>query len=121
MARLVLGAVLAVFMLFLGGSMHGARAEVEQQSIVVHLGDLDMTNMKGGRRALLRISRAASEVCGGRPYGPLLMEHRQWRTCMVAATADAVRRLDRPMMYAVYEERFGTMPESALIRTAARS
>jgi UrcA family protein len=72
-------------------------------SITVSFRDLDLSSIEGATALYHRIQAAAKQVCG-RP-GPDLLEQGLWRSCYRNATADAVGKVNSPLLTAVHKGR----------------
>ncbi len=74
-----------------------------EPSVTVSFRDLDVSNIAGATTLYHRIQGAAGLVCGHR--GPGLVEQMAWRACYRNATADAVRKVNAPLLTAVHAGR----------------
>jgi UrcA family protein len=108
MYRSTVGAVVAALVLI---TPNLARASEDQQEVVVRVGDLDTTTERGADRALLRIRRAARDVCDVSPGRRSLEDRLSARACVQDAMARAVADLGDPMVAA----RFNGAPRYARI------
>ena len=86
-----------------------AQAEQGDSLYLHHLdvsyGDLNLANPDGARMMFGRIKLAASAVCGGAPDSMLdLTSRRFYKTCVRAATADAMSQLKAPLVSQHYRE-----------------
>jgi UrcA family protein len=70
--------------------------------IVVRFSELDLTREQGARVLIGRIERAARLVCGPEPSQLSLSEHQAFRGCVTQATFRSVRRVDAPLVTAIY-------------------
>jgi len=70
------------------------------RSITVSFRDLDISRTEGAKTLYQRIQSAAREVCGH--PGADLIEAQVWRACYRNATADAVRKVNSPLLTAVH-------------------
>jgi len=84
----------------------------------VSLEGLDMQSRAGAKVALLRIHRAASDICGPEPSlkSPDVMK-REHRDCMQKAVGDAVAAVNAPMLTALND---GAGPAASVLATAQR-
>lgn len=80
-----------------------ARAdERATEAVVVPYGELDLDSAAGATVMLNRLERAAERACGGRAgFAPLEFKMR-FRRCRAMALADAVLRLDHPVVSLAY-------------------
>lgn len=102
--------VFAAVALLAGAALAGPAAALdrETQTVSVFYGDLNLDNPAGAAVLYSRFERAAVQACGGQPSGrTALMEQRGFRDCVAAAMEDAVSRLDRITVTALYMERTG--------------
>ena len=72
---------------------------------VVKYGDLNVSNPQGAATLYARIRTAAANVC--RPFAGAYSP-RQMNECMHKAITDAVIKVDRPELFAVYNAKNGT-------------
>jgi UrcA family protein len=72
----------------------------EPASIKVRFGDLDLSTTTGAQTLYRRIAAAASEVCGYEGRG--LTEVAVWNSCYRGAIADAVTKVNSPLLTAVH-------------------
>ncbi len=69
------------------------------RSETVSYRDLNLSTIEGATALYLRIKRAANHVCDEPGVG---MEHfREWQSCYQAAIADAVAKVNSPLLAAV--------------------
>jgi UrcA family protein len=73
-------------------------------SITVSFRDLDLSSIAGATTLYHRIQSAAKQVCGYAP-GITLIERAAWQACYRDATADAVRKVNNPLLTAVHAGR----------------
>ena len=73
-------------------------------SITVSFRDLDLSSIAGATTLYHRIQSAANQVCGYAP-GADLIERAAWQACVRGATADAVRKVNNPLLTAVHAGR----------------
>ena len=74
-----------------------------EPSITVSFRDLDVSTIEGATTLYHRIQAAAKQVCG-RP-GADLIEQGAWRSCFRNSTADAVHKVNSPLLTAVHTGR----------------
>lgn len=72
------------------------------EDVVVSYGDLDLESVAGATVMLNRLERAAERACGGRPRVTPLEFKMRFRRCRAMALADAVSRLDHPVVNIAY-------------------
>jgi UrcA family protein len=77
-------------------------------SMTVSFRDLDLSNLAGATTLYHRIQSAAKQVCGYAP-GADLIERAAWQACYRNATADAVRKVNNPLLTAVHAGRKADM------------
>jgi UrcA family protein len=71
-----------------------------QRSVTVSFRDLNLSTIEGATALYLRIKRAANSVCDdGSTAG--LAHYREWKSCYQAAIADAVAKVNSPLLTAV--------------------
>jgi len=90
--------LVAVIGLFTAGTLPAA-----EQGITVKYADLDLNTVSGARALYGRISSAARTVCGYR--GTHLTDQAFWQSCYKGAVADAVSKVNSPMLTAVHTGR----------------
>jgi UrcA family protein len=73
------------------------------QSVTVSFRDLDLSRPEGATALYHRIQAAARQVCGYR--GTDLIERAIWTGCYSAAVADAVGKVNNPLLTAVHTGR----------------
>ena len=81
------------------GLLGAAQASAgEPAGIRVGYGDLDLATSAGAHTLYARIAGAARTVCGFE--GTALIEQSLWNRCYRAAIADAVAKVNRPLLTA---------------------
>jgi UrcA family protein len=80
-----------------------AWAAPDARSITVSFRDLDLSNIAGATTLYHRIQQAARQVCGRAASD--LYEQIAWTTCYRNSTADAVRKVNSPLLTAVHTGR----------------
>ena len=75
----------------------------EGPSVTVSFRDLDLSSVAGATTLYRRIQGAARQVCGH--AGSDIIERSIWKSCYRGATADAVRKVNNPLLTAVHEGR----------------
>jgi len=78
---------------------------------------LDLTTTAGADAALARLSRAATQACGGTPDGSPLINNaaRKFELCRARAVAGAVAQSRSPVL----QTRFAASHEGQVLRLAA--
>jgi UrcA family protein len=74
-------------------------------SVKVSIADLNLSNEAGAREALIRIDRAARQVCGGGADEPSLTQWVDYRKCVAAAVERTVAGMKQPTLTAVSHSR----------------
>ena len=100
--------LVAMVGLFAAGQLPAA----EQQSITVKYRDLDLSTVEGARTLYGRISAAARDVCGYE--GHSFTDEAFWRGCYRGAIADAVAKVNNPLLTAVHTGRPADMSVAML-------
>ena len=102
LSRLISTAMLGAIALSWGARSIAEDSEVPQ--VVVKYGDLDLSNPLGATALYRRILSAAVTVCRPQDDGSLASMSR-FQACIHKAIADAVTKVDRPELFAVYAEK----------------
>jgi len=84
------------------GTMSIAADESDAPQAVVKFGDLNVANPQGAAALYRRIWSAAITVCRPQDDGSLASRGRM-QTCIHKAIADAVTKVDRAELFAVYD------------------
>lgn len=71
--------------------------------VTVSYRDLDLSTMAGAQTLYQRIGKAATKVCGYQ--GGAFPEEQLWRACYKGAIADAVNKVNSPLLTAVHTGR----------------
>lgn len=79
-----------------------AMDEVEVHSETVHFSDLNLASSKDAQRLYTRLRRAAENVCGDYDLRDFV-DSKEARKCEDDAVSDAVAKVNRPMLTAVYD------------------
>ncbi len=79
-------------------------AQAAAYQVVVHYGDLKLSNAAGAQSLLLRLKAAARQACGGTVGRGELRILRDYHTCLNASLDRAVATVDAPMVSALYHE-----------------
>ncbi len=77
-----------------------AAAPFGQVSTTVNFHDLDLSTIEGATALYKRIRRAANFVCSDTGTAGLA-SYREWRSCYQTAIADAVTKVNNPLLTAV--------------------
>lgn len=82
------------------GATHASAGPPEGRSITVNYRDLNLSTIAGATTLYQRLTRAARSVC----YEPEAGVHayREWTSCYQAAIADAVAKVNNPLLTAVH-------------------
>jgi UrcA family protein len=78
-------------------------ATADVRSVTVSYRDLDLSSPEGANVLYRRIQAAAREVCGH--PGADLLEQGIWKSCYRDAIADAVAKVDNPLLTAIHTGR----------------
>jgi UrcA family protein len=91
-------------------ALPAAADSFEPLKVTVKFEDLDISHPQGAAVLYLRIHAAAQNVCS--PFdGSGLSAKMHLDACVKKAVADAVTRVDKPALFAVYSAKMGkTMP-----------
>jgi len=79
------------------GSNDGTR------TFTVNYRDLNLSTIEGASILYQRLKGAARAVCDGPPSGEV-HAYQEWRSCYEAAIADAVAKVDSPLLTALYRK-----------------
>ena len=82
----------------------------ETATTTVHFADLDVTSHDGAQHLFLRLKNAAVSVCGDANDPVELDERNGILQCQQKAVEQAVERIDRPLLTAIYDQRFPHEP-----------
>ncbi len=94
-------ACIALALICAGPSLASNRDETHQ--VVVHFGDLNLSNPQGAETLYRRIATAAVEVCDAFPMDSRALGSRTAiDACVKKALSDAVTKVGRPELFAVY-------------------
>ena len=86
--------------LVLAAPVHGQTVD-EAVRVPVHFADLDIGREPGAKELLRRIQSAATMACGGEPDFRQLGPLADFQRCRKAALANAVAKVDAPMLTAM--------------------
>jgi len=103
----ILGATLA-----LGVSMPASATDLVGPDIAVQYESVAIDSERGASQLLKRIESAAGRVCSRLDHGTLA-SRRSAVNCSQKLTADAVRKVNHPMLLAVYNSGTGVSPPVA--------
>jgi UrcA family protein len=85
----------------LGTSEASARPPVSaSRSVTVNYRDLNLSTIDGAIKLYQRLKGAARTVCDGPLTG--IAAYQEWRSCYDAAMADAVAKVNNPLLTAVH-------------------
>jgi UrcA family protein len=84
----------------LGAAQVSAGPPVEGRSVTVNYRDLNLSTIEGATTLYQRLRGAARSVCDGELSG--VHAYREWRSCYDAAIADAVTKVNSPLLTSLY-------------------
>jgi UrcA family protein len=84
----------------LGGSEASADPASAARSVSVNYRDLNLSTIQGAITLYERLKDAAQTVCDGTLSG--VAAYREWRSCYDAAIADAVAKVNSPLLMEVH-------------------
>ena len=93
-------AVLTSTTCLLGATQAPAADPSGVRSETVSYRDLNLSTIEGATALYLRIKHAANHVCDEPEAG--VAQYQQWRSCYRAAIADAVAKVNSPLLTAVH-------------------
>jgi UrcA family protein len=93
--------------------LSAAQAGTDTHSLTVRYRDVNLSSIAGANALYGRIQGAARFVCG--EEGHSLADTRSWQTCYRGAVADAVARINNPMLTAVHQRVNGDTPVTAML------
>jgi UrcA family protein len=91
--------------------VHGVRAATNGPSITVRYADLDLSRAAGAQTLYQRINGAARSVCGDQ--GRRIEEQHQWKSCYRGAIADAIVKVNSPLLTLLHSGQNGEAPATA--------
>ncbi len=99
-------AALAVtFLTLLTVDVRAAEPEAPPPKVVVHYTDAAFSSAEGTAKVYRKLKNAARKVCGIHDGGRLTLDQGiKARECFDKALADAVQRIDRPMLTSVHSK-----------------
>jgi UrcA family protein len=104
--RLTAGAAAlgATFLMLLTVDVRAAEAAINPPRISVSYQDTDFATEKGTANIYRKLKSAARKVCGLGAGGALTLDERtRAEKCVEVALADAVQRINRPMLTSVHD------------------
>ena len=115
---LVAGAILSVLALSFATASH-ADDDTTPPQVTVKFGDLDVSTPQGAAALYRRINSAAIDVCS-RMY--VIEQAYKWHkdACLQKVIGDAVIKVNRPALSAVFASKSGGSPPMALAAAGTR-
>jgi len=86
----------------LGAAAQAADVPAGSRSITVNYHDLDLSTLHGALVLYQRLQSASRHVCEGSQYG--LYGYYEWQACYRAALADAVAKVNSPLLTAAQRD-----------------
>jgi UrcA family protein len=87
----------------LGASQASAGPPTTGRSVTVNYRDLNLSTIEGAITLYTRLKGAARAVCDGPATG--VIAYQEWRSCYDAAIADAVAKVNNPLLTSVHHGR----------------
>ena len=115
---LVAGAILSA-LAFSFATASRADNDTAPPQVVVKFGDLDVSTAQGAETLYRRVHRAAVDVCS-RMYVLEQAYQLHKNACLQQVIADAVIKVNRPALSAVFTSKFGVSPPMVLAATETR-
>lgn len=84
----------------LGAAQASAADPDSSRSITVNYRDLNLSTIQGATELYQRLTRATRAVCDGPQTG--VHAYQEWKSCYQAAMADAVAKVNSPLVTALY-------------------
>lgn len=84
----------------LGAAQASAAPAIAARTVTVNYRDLNLSTIEGATTLYQRLQGAARSVCDG-PVGGL-HAYQEWRSCYDAAIADAVAKVNSPLLTALH-------------------
>jgi UrcA family protein len=84
----------------LGATQASATEPAGTRSVTVNYRDLNLSTIQGATALYQRLTRAARSVCDGPGAG--VHAFQEWRSCYQAAMADAVAKVNSPLLTSLY-------------------
>jgi UrcA family protein len=115
---LVAGAILSVLALSFATASH-ADDDTTPPQVTVKFGDLEVSTPQGAAALYRRINSAAIDVCS-RMY--VIEQAYKWHkdACLQKVIGDAVIKVNRPALSAVFASKYGVSPPMALAAAGTR-
>ena len=104
--RLTAGAaaIAATCLMLATVQVRAAEPQTEAPRVSVSYQDIDFATARGTANIYRKLKSAANKVCGLTPGGKLtLQQHIKAQECANEALADAVQRINRPMLTSAHE------------------
>jgi UrcA family protein len=96
-------ALALTFLTLLTVDVRAAEPEAVPTKVIVHYQDTAFSTAEGTAQVYRKLKSAARRVCGINDGGRLTLDHSiAAKNCFDSALADAVRRIDRPMLTSVH-------------------
>ena len=114
----VAGAILSALALSFATVSRADDGTVPPQ-VIVKFGDLDVSASQGAAALYRRIHGAAVDVCSRMyVYEPAYQRHKN--ACLQKVIGDAVIKVNRPALSAVFASKFGVSPTAVLAAAGTR-
>lgn len=84
----------------LGAAQAPAAEPAGTHSVTVNYRDLNLSTIQGATALYQRLTRAARSVCDGPQTG--VHAYQEWRGCYQAAMADAVAKVNSPLLTTLF-------------------
>jgi UrcA family protein len=97
---------------------HANNLDEETSTVTVRFGDLNLDSQKDAHRLFLRLRIASQSVCGDEHEAIDLSERGKILECQQVAIEQAVEKVGRPLLTAVYDHNY---PREALPMSASLS
>ena len=82
--------------------VHPARNDPDALETIVRFSDLDLNRAAGAEQMLVRLERAAGDVCGEAPSPREVGKRSRYRACVATTLDRAVASIDAPLLTARY-------------------
>jgi UrcA family protein len=86
----------------LGATQATAEPPASPRSVTVNYRDLNLSTIAGATTLYQRLTHAARSVCD---EGPGVDAYREWKSCYQAAIADAVAKVNNPLLTGLHNGR----------------
>jgi UrcA family protein len=90
-------------------------------SVKVSYADLNLSTLAGADALYRRIERAARTVCGSDDMRERLGHWRAWRNCYDSAIANAVAKVNSPLLSAVHSSKTDGAKVAGLLSQSSRT